>query len=409
LLKNMKTTKPLLSVQEATTRVLETATGFGVETVSFETACGRILQEPLRADRDMPPFNRVMMDGIAINHADWAKGQRVFPIAGTQFAGMPAQVFQTSGTCWEVMTGAPMVEGTDTVVPYEDLRMDHPTATILLEEVTRGQHVHHQGTDQRTGDVLLEAGVKLTAADIALAASVGKTMLSVSKLPRVAVVASGDELVSPHDTPLPYQIRQSNIFALKAALGTLGIQVDLFVFRDDLEELSAGIPPLLGQYEVLMLSGGISKGRADFIPQVLKQAGLEVRVDKVAQKPGKPFLFGLCGKVAVFAFPGNPVSTFMCYHRYFLPWLQQSLGTLGKSFRAVLAEDVPFKPNLAYFLQVKVTAEAHGGLLAFPVPGNGSGDFANLAEADAFLELPAGQDLYRKGEAFPLIPYRWPG
>jgi molybdopterin molybdotransferase len=173
---------------------------------------------------------------------------------------------------------------------------------------------------------------------------------------------------------------------------------------DDADLIKQRIKKCLEDYDVLILSGGVSMGKFDHVPGVLKELSVKLMFYKVQQRPGKPFWFGYYGSKLIFAFPGNPVSAFLCMHRYFLPWLKNSIGVSSQNFYAVLDEDIEFKPSLTYFLQVKLRMNEEGKLLAQPVKGNGSADFSSLAEADAFMELPSEKDFFRKGEVYKLWP-----
>ncbi|GAB3719030.1 molybdopterin molybdotransferase MoeA [Spirosoma lituiforme] len=383
------------------------------EPVSLADAAGRVLREGVRADRNFPPFNRVAMDGIAIRFADYAAGQRTFRIEGTQFAGQPQQTVSDANACLEIMTGAMLPIGTDTVIRYEDVRIADSQATITIEEVQPGQHIHPQATDRRAGDELLSNGMWLGPSELAVAASVGQTTLTVTALPRVALVSTGDELVDVADAPLPYQIRRSNTYMLRTALATLGIAATLHHIVDDEAVLKSKLATLLADNDVLILSGGVSAGKADFVPSVLAQLGVQKHFHKIDQRPGKPLWFGTTeapnGQTqagptkAVFGLPGNPVSTVLCGYRYVLPYVRTSLGLPSAPIRyAQLATPIVFKPAITYFLPVRLTSERDGRTLAHPLPGSGSADFANLLAADAFMELPAERSEFGAGEAFPV-------
>ncbi|MBI5914234.1 MAG: molybdopterin molybdotransferase MoeA, partial [Bacteroidetes bacterium] len=226
-------------------------------------------------------------------------------------------------------------------------------------------------------------------------------------LPRVAILSTGDELVEVGEVPLPHQIRKSNVHTLAALLGQWGLAADLLHLPDDLAAIETALADCLENSDVLLLSGGVSMGKFDHLPAALKNLCVRQLFHKVSQRPGKPFWFGRSERTMVFAFPGNPVSSFMCVHRYFQPWLRASQGLQPFDYQyAALAGDYFFKPDLTYFLQVKLTCEADGRLLATPITGQGSGDLANLTDTDAFLELPLERQDFKKGESFPVWIYR---
>lgn len=391
----------MLSVSEADQLLAEHGMSLSTETVPFADARGRVLAETILADRDFPPFDRVAMDGIAIQFDALANGQTTFSVLAIQRAGEPLQPLPDPKACVEVMTGAILPTGADTVIRYEDLSVADGIATLTIpDEMQRGQNVHKQATDRRTFDVLLPAGTVLRPVELAVVASVGQTSVSVLKRPRVAVVSTGDELVDTHQTPLPHQIRQSNAYLLQAALRDLHIDATVSHFPDDMATITAGLSALLAQHDILVMTGGVSAGKADFVPEVLAGLGIRQHFHKIEQRPGKPLWFGSSadGRRVVFALPGNPVSTTLCFYRYVRPYLQTAMGmSADPPLYTQLAGPVTFKPQLTYFLPARMEATPDGQLMAQPLPGSGSGDFANLTAADAFLELPANQTDFPAG------------
>lgn len=398
----------MLSVKQAEDIIFSCTQDYGDTLVPLLDAIGRVLAEDIVADRDLPPFNRVAMDGIAIRYSDYENGLRNFAVAGVIGAGEPGNVELPEQACFEIMTGAVLPPTADTIVPYEHVQLLNGVASIVHEPVNQGQNVHAQGKDKKQGAVLVPAGKRLSAIEISVAASVGLSNLRVRNLPRIAIFSSGNELVSVAETPLPYQIRRSNTYAVHAMLQAYGIDATLLHLPDNLEVIKQELRQICESYDVLILSGGISMGKFDYIPQALAEAGVEQRFHKVKQKPGKPFWFGVYGASGVvFALPGNPVSTFLCLLRYTLPWLEATLGLPQKApVFAVLDRDIHFEPALQYFVQVRLTHDASGVLHAEPLRSNGSGDFANLAEADGFMELPETQTDFRAGEAYRVWMYR---
>lgn len=375
---------------------------YGAEIILFEESLGRVLAETIKADRDLPPFNRVSMDGIALNYADFEQGIKTFDIKATQAAGDNPININATAECIEIMTGAALPESVDTVIRYEDVEIKDGKAVLLIDEIKKGQNIHIKGADRKQGDVLLTPGSVITPAIISMIASVGETELRVKRKPRVVIVSSGDELVDVAAKPSPYQIRRSNSYMVKAVLAGVGIDAGMVHIPDEREEIRSTLQQCLANFDVLLLSGGISMGKFDYIPQVLKELEVKQIFHKVLQRPGKPFWFGKRENGAVvFAFPGNPGATFMCTHRYFIPWLNATLGAASKpAIYAALDSDFTFQPQLQYFLQVKLAFAEDGRLLAAPIAGNGSGDFANLADTDAFMELPLSKNEFKKGDAY---------
>lgn len=397
----------MTTVEEAEQLILARVGDYGNEIVPFEQALGRALAEHIKADRDLPPFNRVTMDGIAISYEAFAQGVRTFKIKATQAAGDSPIAINEPGECIEIMTGAVLPDSVDTVMRYEDLEIIDGKASIQINNVTKGQNIHIKGKDKKQGEIILNPGRLITPAVISLLASVGESEVRVKRLPRVIIISSGDELVDVNTKPSPYQIRRSNNYTIEAVLKRLGLSAGMLHIPDDPEITKSTIAQCLYNYDVILLSGGISMGKFDYIPQALADLDVVKVFHKVKQRPGKPFWFGKHDDGAVvFAFPGNPVATFMCLHRYFIPWLQQSLGLhCTPSAYAILNNDLEFIPELKYFLQVKLQSDEQGRLLAKPVEGNGSGDFANLADTDAFMELPANKTSFKKGEVYRIWPF----
>jgi len=397
----------MVTVEEAGKIVQSQIKDFGTESISFESALGRVLAEDLTADRDLPPYNRVSMDGIAINHNSFEKGTKNFKIIATQAAGDTPIDISEPNECIEIMTGAAIPTSTDTIIRYEDLDINDGIATIMIEDVKKGQNVHLKGTDKKQHDIVAKSCQVIDPALISMAVSVGKTNLIVKKLPRVVIITTGDELVAPNEIPSPYQIRRSNNYTIKTILQQFCIDAELLHISDDHAQTKQTIANCLDKYDVIILSGGVSAGKFDYVPQVLDELGVKKLFHQVQQRPGKPFWFGAHEKGnLVFAFPGNPVSTFMCLHRYLLPWLQKSLGLSTQNTYAALTDDVFFKPALKYFLQVKIHVNEQGQLLATALEGHGSGDYANLVDSNAFMELPVETTNFNKGEVYRVWPFK---
>ncbi|SMB84836.1 molybdenum cofactor synthesis domain protein [Hymenobacter roseosalivarius DSM 11622] len=404
----------MTSVAEAQRLVLATARPLPPETVPLLAATGRTLRQNLTADRDFPPFHRVAMDGIALAFEAVAGGQISFPIEATQFAGAPPQPLQNPRAAVEIMTGAVLPPGTDTVVRYEDVSFEEVdgqrVATVHALPERMGHNVHARAADRRQGDLLLPAGTRLGPAEIAVATTIGAATLSVTRPARLAIVSTGDELVDIAEQPLPHQIRRSNAAMLQAAAQAADAVTEAFHFNDNQDILRQGLPALLRRFDAVVLSGGVSKGQADFLPSVLRELGVEQIFHEVEQRPGKPFWFGqMPGGVVVFALPGNPVSTFVNYYRYVQPWLRACQAPEmppAPAAYAVLAEAVSFRPRLTYFLPVRLDMAPDGRLLAHPQRAGGSGDLASLLHCDGFLELPPEQTEFAAGEAWPLLRFR---
>lgn len=396
----------MITVEEAKHIVLENTQDFGIEEIPFLEAVGRVLKEDIVTDRDFPPFNRVAMDGIAINHRFFEHGVRDFKIEGVQAAGSPQQTLDNAANCYEVMTGAVLPNNTDTVIRYEDVDINTLVATITIDEIKEGQNIHTQGSDKSEGTILIKKNTIISAAEIGVLATVGKATVKVAKQPKVMIVSTGDELVDVNEYPLDHQIRRSNVYTLVSLLNDLKIPADTAHITDEKQILKENIASFLQEYDVLLFSGAVSKGKFDFLPEVLDGLGVKKLFHRVSQRPGKPFWFGTTDNCNVFAFPGNPVSTFVNCLVYFYPWFYNSVRLQQQKQTAILTENITFKPDLTYFLQVKLTSE-NGQTFATPIKGNGSGDLASLVNADGFIELPKTNELeFKKDRVCTVIRYR---
>lgn len=397
----------MIRVEEAEQKVLQYIKDVGEELLPFGQCLHRILAAPITADRDLPPFNRVTMDGIAIRYSCFEAGTRSFAIKGIQAAGQSSLPVDAPGQCIEIMTGAALHETADTVICYEDLELRDGMAIVRNEQVRKGQNIHRKGIDKKQGDVLAPAGTIVDAAITGIAASVGAAFLRVKKWPSVVIISTGDELVGVQQNPEPAQIRRSNDHTIAAVLQQHGISAVSLHIPDQPDTMKTVLECGLHQFDVVLLTGGVSMGKFDHVPEQLLGLSVDRVFHQVRQRPGKPFWFGHHPKgTLVFAFPGNPVSTFMCLHRYFLPWLFASCGCSSQPVYAQLAQDVAFDAPLQYFMQVRLHSDPSGRLLATPITGNGSGDFASLALADAFMELPLEQNNFTAGTAFRIWPFK---
>ncbi len=392
----------MLSTQEAVHIIEEDSDLLLVEEVPFQDAVGRVLRRPVTADRDLPPFDRVMMDGIAFSCQAWEEGTRKFTVAGVQGAGTAPLALKDKGDCIEIMTGAVMAEGCDCVVPYEEVEIEDGKASVNGNFAPRPNlNVHRRGSDYRKGETLIDSGVRLTSREIAVSTSCGMSTLAVTREPRLAIISTGDELVEVDETVQPFQIRRSNNYALEAALQGMGFsQIENRHLGDDPTLIEETLRAILDRSDVVMLSGGVSKGKFDHVPAALEKLGVQKSFHGVRQRPGKPFWYGRREEgQRVFALPGNPLSTLICFHRYVVPALQRMLGiVLCKEQWAVLSENFPFRAPLTFFLPVSLESEKSGMLRAQPCPAKNSGDFASIVPTDGFVELPEnGGDEFLEG------------
>lgn len=388
-----------IEVDEAEQLIAQCMPDYPAVRMPLAACSGRVLREAVTAERDQPPFNRATMDGIAVDSAALEAGRRHFRATGIQAAGAPASALVAQDTCLEVMTGAVMPTGADTVIPVERISSDGD-AFILNSDYTAtpGQFVHLQATDHPRGEVLLKPGTRIGSTEMAVLTAAGKSDVAVSQWPSVAVVSTGDELVDVGEPIADHQIRSSNDRAIETALRLRGGEnIVRSCLPDNPDELTAAIRALHDRCEVLILSGGVSMGKYDYIPQIMETLGVRLVFHKILQRPGLPMWFGVSQtNVPIFALPGNPVSTLVCLTRYVIPAVQRALGQLSTPVMVPLAEDVLFEPDLCWFLPVKLQY-TEAGARALPRPTNTSGDFVGLRNSDGFIELARGTSRFPAG------------
>jgi molybdopterin molybdotransferase len=389
----------MITVNQAKEIVFNQRLNLATEIVELDECYGRKLGETIIADRDMPPFDRVSMDGIAINFADIENGCLNWLCVKTQYAGEAAVTLNQTGHCIEVMTGAVLPIGCDLVIRYEDLDYlpdENGNKIFSLKDVKlkKHQNIHKKGSDKVKNQNILLKGQLLNATDIALLATVGRTNVLVYKKIRVAVIATGDELRAVYEQPDDFQIRASNQLMIATALKELGVECDQFLIRDDLKSLREILKKCLIQFDIVVITGAVSKGKADFIPSILDELHVEKLFHGVAQRPAKPFWFGKKNQKLVFALPGNPVSAAVCLYVYLIPFLKIQIGYSNIILKSKINEEVIFKPNLTYFMQAKIETGEDKNLMAKPYQGNGSGDLTNLSEINAFIVLPMEEEKF---------------
>ncbi len=402
----------VISVEAAQQKISERLAPLSSELVKIEDANGRVLAEQLQSDRNLPPFNRSTFDGVALCYQSVARGLRSFPVIGTAYAGSPKIELNNLDSCVEIMTGAPVPENASCVIKIEDLKIEDGIATLNDGvELFEGAGIHPLGSDCPAGNVLLKPGCTLSAKELSIAASIGKSQLLVSQIPRISIVTTGDELVDICASPLPHQIRRSNDLALQFALQSAGYQnVSRHHILDNLAETETTVQSILRDTDILILAGGVSRGKRDFLPAALESVGVGKTFQWVRQRPGKPLWFGYVDRngkrTLVFALPGNPVSCFTCLHRFVLPALAEITGKSACPPQIVkLRGEFSFAPPLTLFLPVSLSCDETGQLWAVPLPFNTSGDFISVAQTQGFVELPCSESVFPEGSSHRF--YKW--
>ena len=400
----------MISVDEALDRIYLQLDRPATETVPLAAAHRRVLAEPLRATHSQPPFDASAMDGYAVRAAEVLPG-RPMRLAGTAQAGQRFAGMMERGQCVRIFTGAPLPIGADAVIMQEQATAD---GNLIAFEITprSGQNIRRQGTDFERGQELIPAGAALTPAMLALAASANRPALTVTRRPRIAVLATGDELVAPGTARGPDQIVASNSFGLVPLLAPYAEQVlDLGIVADDRRTLEEA---LLGAFDqgidVVVTSGGASVGARDHVQEVLVDLGVKLDFWKIAMRPGKPMMFGTRGATLIFGLPGNPVSALVTAQVILRPALRQLTGhadPLWPRLGAELTAELPPNGPRRHYLRGVLGRTAGGQLAVTPLSQTDSAHASSLALADALIVQPEDDPGTRAGSVVEVVPLGW--
>ena len=366
-------------------------------------ALGHILAQEIRADREYPPFNRSTRDGYAVRASEAIK-ESTLRCIGEIKAGDTVFAPLEAGTCIQIMTGAAVPPAADAVVMIEFTRRAGDAVTFD-RDTQHGQNFVPQGSEARANDLILQPGLRLGFAELAIAAQFGAANLLCYQKPRVAILSTGDEVVPITETPGPFHIRNSNSVSLAAQVRLAGGQpVPLGNALDRVDDLSAKIELGL-QHDILVLSGGVSMGKYDLVETVLKSFGAEFLFDAVAIRPGKPAVFGRCRNKLVFGLPGNPVSTMVTFQLFVAPAIDLLSGSPARPLpllNATLSQALHDKPGLTHFLPARLEWAATEPQVR-ALPWQGSGDIATLSRANCFLVVPADRHDIAAGERVSVL------
>ena len=402
----------MIPISEAISIVLEHSPKLKVESVALSDGLGRVLAEDIVADTDLPPFDRSQMDGYAVRAADVANVPARLRIVGESAAGAGWHHEMKAGEAVRIMTGAPVPAGADAVQQVELTReVDRNAIVEILERVDAGRFIVRQAAEIKAGETVLRAGEDINAAMIAALASFGYAEVKVGQRPRVAVMATGSELVDVDKKPARDQIRDSNNYTIAAYATLAGAMVErLPLAGDDTEELKRQIAAAAGRSDVLITSGGVSMGVYDLTKAALKELGAEIFFERIALRPGKPTVFARLGNALVFGLPGNPVSvavTFNLFTRTALRVMQGAQQPQLAQETAVLARDLMGSMDRESYLPAVLRTDDNGTLLAEPLKWGGSSDFVAFAQATALINVPAGLKTLEKNQSVKII--RLPG
>jgi molybdopterin molybdotransferase len=376
------------------------------ETLPLPNALNAVLAQDILSDRDYPPFHRSIRDGYALRSTDSGPGATLRCI-GELKAGDTPTIRVVPGTCIQIMTGAALPEGADAVIMIEHTQRNADTVT-LDRALKPGQHVVLRGSEQTTRETVLTKASRLGFAQLAAAAQVGAAKVTVYRQPRVAILSTGDEVVDFTATPGPFQIRNSNSVSLAAQVATLHAEpITLGNAKDTHEDLRAKISEGLAA-DALILSGGVSAGKYDFVEPVLREFGAETVFDAVAIRPGKPAVFAICQDKPVFGLPGNPVSTMVTFDLFVGPALDILAGIEPRPLpfiEAVLTHRLQEKPGLTHFLPAVLEHGEHP--CVSPLPWQGSGDIIAMSRANCLLLIPPDRENIDSGERVQVLPRGW--
>lgn len=389
-------------VEEQAALIRAGAVAGATESVDLLRAAGRVLAEPVSADRDLPPFPRSTRDGYAVRSADLAQLPATVEGIGEIKAGempdkIPAKI--GSGQTVAIMTGAPVPAGADAVVMVE-YTSQRGHQVEITRGVSAGENIVPRGAEARAGALLVDRGLRLNEAAIALAASVGRSRLQVHKRPLVAVLTTGDEIVAIDAIPGPTQIRNSNSYSLGAQIRRAGGKpVLLPVAPDELQGLRRLIEQGL-QSDLLLMTGGVSMGRYDLVEEALSELHAEFFFTGAKIQPGRPVVFGKCGNTYFFGLPGNPVSTMVTFELFARPMVEALAGQSPRRrvfLHARLKNEISVKAGLKRFLPAILSGEFEHSEVEL-VPWQGSGDIAAIARANCYIVIPADRERFSAGE-----------
>ena len=398
-----------LSVDAARQRIIESVrTVRGREKVALRSALGRILSEDILSPVDVPQGTNSAMDGYAIAGNDLpADGTRELELIGTSWAGRPFNGQVQSGQCVRIFTGAIMPEGTDTVVMQE--RVQRQDETLIIDNSTRpGDNVRAAGEDIQKGSMVLNAGTRLQPADMGLLASLGLAEVSVMRRLRVAFFSTGDELRSLGETLEPGMIYDSNRYTLHGMLARLGCEIiDMGVVRDTTEATHESFNAAAECADVLITSGGVSVGEADYVKTTLEELG-QVGFWKVAMKPGRPLAFGHVGEATFFGLPGNPVSVMVTFYQFVQPALRCMMGeevTQPVTVQALCQSKLKKKAGRFEFQRGILSQDNTGQLVVHKTGAQGSGILTSMSHANCFILLPVDATSIEPGTMVDVQPF----
>ncbi len=397
----------LLSVEEALSRIVAGAQPIAAENIALADAAGRVLADDVAARLTQPPFNASAMDGYAARAADVARLPATLQLIGESAAGHAFMGPIAAGQTVRIFTGAPVPEGADAIVIQENTKADGE-AIHVVEGLPDPDHIRPRGGDFQSGVVMLHAGTRLKSRDVLLAAATGHDRLAVRRRPRVAILATGDELVAPGETPRPDQIVSSNPYGLAAMLRGYGAEpVLLGIARDTLASLSSHIAAAENA-DILLTIGGASVGDHDLVVPALEQAGMTLDFWKIAMRPGKPMIFGRRGAQYVLGLPGNPVSSMICTRVFVVPLIAALLGRDPAEARtmhsATLAAPLEKNGPRTHYMRACFINKGPGHRRVHAITNQDSSLISPLAAADCLIVRAPHAAACDAGQRVEILP-----
>lgn len=386
----------MISVHEAKKILQENARPLPPKVVPLLQACGRILANDIISPINVPPFHQSSVDGYAFNYSDLSI-YHTLNLSQEIPAGKSSTTELKPGETARIFTGSPLPKGADTVIMQEFVEVHDNKVSCKDEFLKIGANVRPMGSQTKQGECALAKGALLTPAAIGLLAGLGITEVSIIPSPRIALITTGNELVEPGNQLLPGQVFESNSYSLQAVLGEMHIELSAKASVSDNESQTTDcIRELLADCDVLLLTGGVSVGDYDYVPQALANCGVEKIIHKIRQRPGKPFYFGVLGEKLVFGLPGNPSSVLTCFYRYVRPTLFQLMALQPSepiTLTIPLAKEYTKKSGLTYFLKGQVQDG-----LAVPLGAQESYQMNTYATAECLIELEESRSEYQEGD-----------
>ena len=384
----------MISFEQAYDTVINSGSKTGTEVIPFTGSLNRILASDVFSDVDLPPFNKATVDGFACRRPELGNDLEIIEtIAAGQWPVKPVEKMQ----CSRIMTGAPVPAGADCVIMVEETEI-LPSGKVRFIGSYKKENIAVKGEDVKKGDIVLTAGRKIRPQEIAVMASVGHVSVTVSKMPEVAVISSGSELVEPSEVPGISQIRNSNSSQLLAQVAMAGATGNYYgIAPDDVDQTYLIINKAISENDIILITGGVSMGDFDFVPSVLERAGVKILFTRIAVQPGKPTTFGMHPGAAVFGLPGNPVASYIMFELLVRPLISEMMDYNWQPLKIKLPMSEKFSRSFAdrmAFIPVIITDDG----FVSPVEYHGSAHISAIPEAYGIVTVPIGKQTLEKGE-----------